>query len=72
MLNFKILWKSESLFKVYIDGKRIGQGEICRSKIGFMYESESHIDFIYCDVENITNATKRKKIRYSLLEYYAV
>lgn len=69
--NFMILWTSDIMFHVYLNEKCIGHGEICRSKIGFMYESEEYVGFVKCDVENVTTDSKRKKVRTRMLEYYA-
>lgn len=69
--NFMILWTSDIMFHVYLNEKCIGHGEICRSKIGFMYDSEEYNGFVKCDVENVTTVTKRNKVRTRMLEYYA-
>lgn len=69
--NFMILWTSDIMFHVYLNDKCIGHGEICISKIGFMYDCEEYNGFVDCDVENVTTDTKRKKVRTRMLEYYA-
>lgn len=69
-INFMILWTTEIMFHVYLDDKCIGHGEICRSKLGFMYDCEEYNGFIRCDVENLEMKKKRIKIMDCMIEYY--